>query len=153
MYDTAAIAVNGTTIWQNASDIQGTLDHVDKEWRFVDYDISSLAANSSAQVTWSLASDSTNNFGGWTLDDVCVVGIPRVARCGDGIVDPGEECDDGNNVSGDGCSATCEYDFDAGGGGCDASRSGGWGVLLGLGYLCRRVSRRWPSRSVSARMP
>jgi len=29
------------------------------------------------------------------------------AFCGDGIVDPGEQCDDGNNVSGDGCSATC----------------------------------------------
>ncbi|HTR49396.1 MAG TPA: DUF4215 domain-containing protein [Kofleriaceae bacterium] len=156
MYDTAAIAVNGTTMWQNASDIQGTLDHVDKEWRFVDYDISSVAANSSAQVTWSLASDSTNNFGGWTLDDVCIVGIPRVPRCGDGILDPGEECDDGNNVSGDGCSATCSYDFDAGGGGCDASGRGGAGalvMLVGLGYLCRRASRRWPSRSVSARMP
>ena len=27
--------------------------------------------------------------------------------CGDGILDPGEECDDGNNVDGDGCSADC----------------------------------------------
>ncbi len=27
--------------------------------------------------------------------------------CGDGTVDSGEQCDDGNNVSGDGCSATC----------------------------------------------
>ena len=27
--------------------------------------------------------------------------------CGDGIVAPGEQCDDGNLVSGDGCSATC----------------------------------------------
>src|SRR5262245_53646692 len=34
----------------------------------------------------------------------------RVApRCGDGVVSPsnGEACDDGNQVSGDGCSATC----------------------------------------------
>jgi cysteine-rich repeat protein len=28
--------------------------------------------------------------------------------CGDGTVDEGEECDDGNEQSGDGCSATCE---------------------------------------------
>ncbi len=28
--------------------------------------------------------------------------------CGDGEVDPGEQCDDGNNVDGDGCSAICE---------------------------------------------
>lgn len=27
--------------------------------------------------------------------------------CGDGVVDPGEQCDDGNTVSGDGCSSTC----------------------------------------------
>jgi fibro-slime domain-containing protein len=27
--------------------------------------------------------------------------------CGDGNVDPGEACDDGNQVSGDGCSSTC----------------------------------------------
>jgi cysteine-rich repeat protein len=28
--------------------------------------------------------------------------------CGDGVLDPGEECDDGNNVSGDGCTASCK---------------------------------------------
>lgn len=28
--------------------------------------------------------------------------------CGDGIVEPGEACDDGNTTSGDGCSADCE---------------------------------------------
>ncbi len=28
--------------------------------------------------------------------------------CGDGTIDDGEDCDDGNNTSGDGCSATCE---------------------------------------------
>ncbi len=44
--------------------------------------------------------------------------------CGDGVVDYGEECDDGNNVDGDGCDSNCqleipdcvdadyEYDFD-----------------------------------------
>jgi cysteine-rich repeat protein len=30
--------------------------------------------------------------------------------CGDGILDPGESCDDGNNVDGDGCSARCELE-------------------------------------------
>jgi len=28
--------------------------------------------------------------------------------CGDGNLDLGEQCDDGNNISGDGCSATCK---------------------------------------------
>ena len=27
--------------------------------------------------------------------------------CGDGVVDPGEACDDGNNVNGDGCNQDC----------------------------------------------
>ena len=28
--------------------------------------------------------------------------------CGDGILDPGEECDDGNTNDGDGCSSDCQ---------------------------------------------
>jgi cysteine-rich repeat protein len=37
--------------------------------------------------------------------------VLRDPSCGDGIVDgPGEECDDGNNVSFDGCSSTCQND-------------------------------------------
>ena len=30
--------------------------------------------------------------------------------CGDGNIDPGEACDDGNQVSGDGCSSTCQQE-------------------------------------------
>jgi cysteine-rich repeat protein len=30
------------------------------------------------------------------------------ALCGDSIVDPGEQCDDGNRVGGDGCSSICQ---------------------------------------------
>lgn len=30
--------------------------------------------------------------------------------CGDGSPDPGEECDDGNNVNGDGCGANCNIE-------------------------------------------
>ena len=30
--------------------------------------------------------------------------------CGDGFLDDGEECDDGNDVDGDGCSAACEIE-------------------------------------------
>ncbi len=40
----------------------------------------------------------------------------RVPRCGDGILDPGESCDDGNNVSGDGCSAMCRFEARCGDG-------------------------------------
>ena len=30
--------------------------------------------------------------------------------CGDGVVDAGEQCDDGNLINGDGCSETCEVE-------------------------------------------
>jgi cysteine-rich repeat protein len=36
--------------------------------------------------------------------------VPRVPRCGDRFLDPGESCDDGNNTSGDGCSAMCRFE-------------------------------------------
>src|SRR5262252_4052633 len=32
------------------------------------------------------------------------------ATCGNGIVDPGEQCDDGNTVSGDGCRQDCSLE-------------------------------------------
>jgi uncharacterized repeat protein (TIGR01451 family) len=38
-------------------------------------------------------------------------------ECGNGILDAGEECDDGNQVDGDGCSASCTIETSSGGGG------------------------------------
>ncbi len=43
----------------------------------------------------------------------------RVPRCGDGILDPMESCDDGNNASGDMCSATCRFEARCGDGRMD----------------------------------
>jgi cysteine-rich repeat protein len=49
---------------------------------------------------------------GYKCDDGIVVpGIPEHEPfCGDGVVEGDEECDDGNNISGDGCSAFCELE-------------------------------------------
>jgi len=33
-----------------------------------------------------------------------------VGYCGNGVLDPGEQCDDGNRTNGDGCSATCQIE-------------------------------------------
>ncbi len=38
------------------------------------------------------------------------IGSRCIQGCGDGTIDNQEECDDGDNVSGDGCSATCEVE-------------------------------------------
>src|SRR4051812_1027959 len=37
----------------------------------------------------------------------CIDGACVTAACGNGIVEPGEICDDGNRISGDGCSFDC----------------------------------------------
>jgi len=73
--------------------------------------------------------------------------------CGDGILQTihGEECDDGNNTSGDFCSANCKIEPAGSGGGGSAgggSRSGGRSDVLGetqvnvegLGYPNRTVN-------------
>jgi cysteine-rich repeat protein len=41
------------------------------------------------------------------LSGVCSAGACTPPGCGNGFVDPGEVCDDGNTVGGDGCSADC----------------------------------------------
>ena len=51
-----------------------------------------------------------NDCDGYVDEGVCA------AVCGNGLIEPGEECDDGNFVDGDGCSATCVLkDFDGDG--------------------------------------
>jgi cysteine-rich repeat protein len=140
-YDRATIAVNQQQVWANASSETGTLDHVDKEWRFHDIDLTPFIVDQTAAITWSLDTDSSNQFGGWTLDDVCIIGVPKQPICGDGFVDQGEQCDDGNNANGDGCSSTCQFEITAGGGGCSSSGSPGLVVMLAL-YGTRRATRK-----------
>jgi len=36
--------------------------------------------------------------------------ISAIALCGNAVLDPGEECDDGNVVNGDGCSVACRFE-------------------------------------------
>ena len=45
-----------------------------------------------------------------TIDNTagrCSAGACTISICGNGILDPGEVCDDGNTISGDGCSGNC----------------------------------------------
>ena len=61
-----------------------------------------------------------------------------IKSCGDGLLDTGEECDDGNTVSGDGCSSTCkkEEETSTGGGGGGA---GGGACPTGVNILVEDV--------------
>jgi len=55
---------------------------------------------------------------GSCLDEICLVPV-----CGDGFVQPGEMCDDGNRAGNDGCSAGCTSNEACGNGIVDAGES------------------------------
>jgi cysteine-rich repeat protein len=51
--------------------------------------------------------------GGLNLDALGPsISVGNAKDCGNGALDPGEQCDDGNTVSGDGCSAICQVEAD-----------------------------------------
>lgn len=47
-----------------------------------------------------------------TPDDTTTDGDVFTRVCGNGIIETGEQCDDGNTVTGDGCSAVCISEFE-----------------------------------------
>ncbi len=80
---------------------------------------------------------------------VCRGGACFAVICGDGRVDPGEACDDGNTVSGDGCSADCKSNETCGNGivdpitgeQCDSGRPGLSGT--GCSSRCQTEFASW----------
>ena len=84
-----------------------------------------------AQGSVTLGADNSKQLGGWNLDDVCIVGIGKLARCGDHITDDNETCDDGNLSDGDGCAADCTEEFTAGGGCCAVDSHSASSLFLG----------------------
>jgi len=125
-------------LWQNhAGD---AIAHVDREWRFHDVDLSSRVGTTTA-LRWSLDADGGVEYGGWTIDDVCVV-TSDPAVCGDSEIGDGEACDDGNRIDGDGCSKLCQIE---GGGCCSASTRPEQSLLLvGAVWAWWRRRRRRP---------
>jgi uncharacterized protein (TIGR03382 family) len=120
-YDHAIIQIDGAEKWRNLQTGGGATQHRDREWRFQDVDITGEAADGSVTLTFKLDSDGGLEFGGWNMDQVCVVAA-GAGSCGDGLLSSVEECDDGNTDDGDGCAADCTVE---GGGGPDAGPGGG----------------------------
>jgi cysteine-rich repeat protein len=166
-FDRSRIYANGALAWNNlASSNEGgaNVHHTDREWRFHDVDLQPYVKDGEVQIRFELDTDQGLQMGGWTLDDFCIVayeGEPAVeSECGNGILEVGEACDDGNTLDGDGCSASCEPEgagggagdpalapVDVGGGcGCQLPARGRdrWGALVALGlagFLARRRRR------------
>ena len=42
------------------------------------------------------------------MPDIPTIEVGNLSMCGNGVMDPGESCDDGNKTPGDGCSAICQ---------------------------------------------
>ncbi|HET6584669.1 MAG TPA: hypothetical protein VFG69_14520 [Nannocystaceae bacterium] len=151
-FDQAAITVDDSPVWNNftSQDMDyATMHHIDREWRFHDVDITAQALDGQITLGFSLTSDGGLELGGWTIDDLCIVGVQSTAGplCGNGLLDPGEGCDDGNLAAGDGCDAACLVEGGSGSGdsGSDdggSDSSGGddpgqdEGGLVGRGCAC-----------------
>lgn len=121
-FDQATISANGTPVWENfvsATDWDASTHHRDAEWRFHDVPLTSvLNEDGGLQLSFKLDSDGGLEFGGWTVDALCVVGHSEIVNggelCGDGIVGEFEQCDDGNLQNGDGCSSGCLFEEEPG---------------------------------------
>jgi hypothetical protein len=110
-FDQARILANGTQVWSNFNSNMGdssATQHIDLEWRFHDVPLSGAFQGHQLDVKFDLTSDEGLEFAGWTLDDLCVVANPA-SICGDGVVSPTEECDDGsaNGDVADACRTYC----------------------------------------------
>lgn len=70
-------------------------------------------AGDTVQLRFDFGVDGCGGFIGWYVDDVqvynCSAELPP-SDCGNGVIDAGEQCDDGNTFIDDGCSNTCQID-------------------------------------------
>jgi MYXO-CTERM domain-containing protein len=182
-WDRATISANGELAWGNYAspdELISDIHHRDREWRFHDVVLTPyVGASKQLQLDFGLVTDGGLELGGWTIDQLCVVGhnaIVPVVACGDGYLHELEQCDDGNLDNGDGCSSGClleepidetgeppidevdEIDWDPDGRGCgcvstdDDERGGGATLaLLGLFKLFAGLGLRRRRRGAMLR--
>ncbi|MGE0547841.1 MAG: hypothetical protein AB7O24_15560 [Kofleriaceae bacterium] len=162
-YDRAAIFANDAEVWTNHGygiDDEFYFDHLDREWTFRDIDLTPFVQGGKVQVTFDLNGYYASDwYGGWNLDDICIMAAPAPARppgprCGNNIVEDGEVCDDGNRVNHDGCNAFCNDEIDetpplpdtSDSGGCAAGGNAN-GLALGLMTVGALIVRRRRTRA------
>ena len=96
-FDQARVTVNDVPAWINFDSNKGdssSIHHIDREWRFHDVPLSGTAFSTKLRIAFDLTSDEGLHLGGWHIDELCVV-ANVYSVCGDGVVSPTEECDDG----------------------------------------------------------
>ncbi|MFT4628183.1 MAG: hypothetical protein ACI8PZ_006878 [Myxococcota bacterium] len=87
-YDRAWIEADNDEVWRNHTTVQdiGNEHHLENEWVSHSVDLQGLGDDGDLRLTWNIASDGGLEFGGWTIDDVCVF-APATADNRLGITD------------------------------------------------------------------
>lgn len=109
LYDHASIYSNGTMVWRNLDTEDGATHHLDTEWVFHDVPLSQGILDGTVQVAFEINSDQGLEFGGWNIDDLCVVANPS-SICGDGQITGAETCDEGganSDTAANACRTNC----------------------------------------------
>lgn len=127
-YDQSQVTANGAVVWSNhiSSQNSGDEHHEDVQWAPHTI-VVPMNGESSIEFGWEIISDQGLELGGWTIDDVCVYGIPQSES----------ETDSKPSVDGK------DESLQAGGCSCSStsSMSHSWALalgLLGLGFVRRR---------------
>ena len=72
-------------------------------------------AGDTVKLRFDFGVDQCDGRVGWYVDEVefysCQAELPP-SDCGNRVIDPGEQCDDGNDFIGDGCSNICQIEDD-----------------------------------------
>ena len=100
-------------MWRNFDSEEGATHHRDGEWRFHDIDLKAHLGSGNVQIKFEIDSDGGLEFGGWTIDDFCIVGF-AASVCGDGDITGLEVCDDGtanSDSEADACRSDCQPAF------------------------------------------
>ena len=111
-FDQARVTVGDQAAWINFTQDAGNTSsthHIDREWRFQDVTVSGYQMGHTLDIAWSLTADGGLEFGGWAIDDVCVVAnVDGV--CGDRRITAHETCDNGddNADAPDACRSWCQ---------------------------------------------
>jgi len=76
--------------------------------------IASLPVGTNSWLDWNADPNKAGYYGITSVDrqgnESSIVYPGGGPVCGNGIIETGEECDDGNTISGDGCSSTCKLE-------------------------------------------
>ncbi len=82
IYDHATASVDGIRYFENAATSDGVDHSLDVDWTLIELDMDDwrdvVAADGEVVLEWTLESDPGLEFGGWQLDDVCVVQLADI---------------------------------------------------------------------------